>query len=78
MTSTMLGNISGSRLMPSSAFLKKPLDLRTATTNAVPITEQIDAEDTARNRLFQMDASAFGVCKSSLQWSSVKFPAANP
>ena len=33
---------------------------------AVPITEQIDAEDTARNKLFQMDASAFGVCKSSL------------
>ncbi|MFQ8767145.1 MAG: hypothetical protein ACLR8U_12065 [Oscillospiraceae bacterium] len=52
--------------------------MRTATTTAVPITEQIDAEDTARNRLFQMDASAFGVCKSSLQWSSVKFPAANP
>ena len=66
MTSTMLGSISGSRLTPSSVFLKKPLDLRTAATTAVPITEQIVAEDTARNRLFQMEDRAFGVVSSSL------------
>ena len=66
MTRTMLGSISGSRLMPSSPFLKKPVDFRTATTTAVPITEQIVADETARNRLFQMEESAFGVVRSSL------------
>ena len=66
MTRTMLGSISGSRLTPSRAFLKKPFDLRTATTTAVPITEQIVADETARNRLFQMEGSAFGVVRSSL------------
>ena len=66
MTRTMLGSISGSRLMPSSAFLQKPLALRTAATTAVPMTEQMVAEDTAKNRLFQMDDRAFGVVSSSL------------
>ena len=61
----MLGSISGSRLTPSSVFLKKPFDLRTATTTAVPSTEQSVADATARNRLFQMEASAFGVVSSS-------------
>ena len=65
-TRTMLGSISGSRLTPSSVFLKKPFDFRTAATTDVPITEQIVADETARNRLFQMVASAFGVVSSSL------------
>ena len=66
MTITMLGSISGSRLIPSSAFLKKPLAFRTAATTAVPMTEQMVAEETARNRLFQMEERALGVVSSSL------------
>ena len=30
------------------------------------VCEQMVADDTARNRLFQMEASAFGVVRSSL------------
>lgn len=66
MTRTMEGSIFGSRLIPSSVFFRKPFDFRTAITTAVPITEQMVAEDTARNRLFRMEASAFGVVSSSL------------
>ena len=62
----MLGSISGSRLTPSSVFRKKPFDFRTATTTAVPSTEQREADDTARNRLFQMEDRALGVVSSSL------------
>ena len=51
--------------MPSKVFLRVPLDLRTATTTAVPTMEHIVADDTARNKLFQMEAIAFGVLNSS-------------
>lgn len=65
MTRTMLGSISGRRLTPSRAFLKKARPFRTAATTAVPMTEQIVAEEMARNRLFPMEARAFGVVSSS-------------
>ena len=39
---------------------------RVAAATAVPITAQIVADETARNRLFQMEESAFGVVRSSL------------
>ena len=66
MTSTMPGSISGSRLMPSIAFLRKPLARRAATTAAVPSTEQSVAEEAARNRLLPIVDSALGVASRSL------------
>ena len=66
MTSTMPGSISGSRLMPSIAFFKKPFARRAATTTAAPSTEQRVAEETARNRLLPMAERALGVVSSSL------------
>ena len=66
MTSTMPGSISGSRLMPSIAFFKKPFAHRAATTTAVPSTEQRVAEEAARNRLLPIVDSALGVASRSL------------
>ena len=64
-TSTMAGSISGSMLTPSTIFPKRPLPRRTARTTRVPSTEQMQAEDTARRRLFPMAFRLLAVVNSS-------------
>ena len=65
MMSTMPGSISGSRLTPSSTFFTGPLPFLTTSTTAVPITEHMVAEETARKMLLRIALKLFSVEKSS-------------